>query len=65
AEGAMDRTHLRWFTPRTFRRLFEDCGVSVDRLRPLGAKNLTKLVTRMPLTHSLWWRIDLRGHRVE
>ncbi|HEY2356578.1 MAG TPA: class I SAM-dependent methyltransferase [Phenylobacterium sp.] len=65
SEGAMDHTHLRWFTPRTFRRLFEDCGVSVDRLKPLGAKRLTGLVSRMPLTHMLWWRIDLRGHRVQ
>ncbi len=34
--GVMDRTHLRWFTPTSFRRLFEEAGIAVDALRPLG-----------------------------
>lgn len=26
SEGVMDRTHLRWFTPRSYRALFEEAG---------------------------------------
>ena len=28
--GVMDRTHLRWFTPDTYRELFKDCGFDVQ-----------------------------------
>jgi hypothetical protein len=31
----MDRTHLRWFTPASYRQLFESAGFSVISLRPL------------------------------
>jgi len=30
--GPNDRTHLRWFTPRSYRRLFENCGYVVDEI---------------------------------
>jgi 2-polyprenyl-3-methyl-5-hydroxy-6-metoxy-1,4-benzoquinol methylase len=33
--GAMDRTHLRWFTPESYREMFEEAGVVVDRVGPL------------------------------
>lgn len=33
--GTMDRTHLRWFTPATYRELFEHCGYAVDRVYPI------------------------------
>jgi SAM-dependent methyltransferase len=32
--GLMDVTHLRWFTPDTYRQLFEDCGYSVEAVGP-------------------------------
>lgn len=32
--GIMDRTHLRWFTPATYREMFEDCGYEVLSTRP-------------------------------
>ena len=35
--GIMDATHLRWFTPATYRNLFEDCGYSVEVVRPAQA----------------------------
>ena len=34
-EGRMDRTHLRWFTPKTYAALFEDTGYDVVSLWPL------------------------------
>src|SRR5438105_6991627 len=63
--GPMDRTHLRWFTPRSFRALFESCGVVVDHLAPVGSRSpLRPLLSRLPLEHLLWYQIDLRGRRV-
>ncbi len=29
--GVMDRTHLRWFTESTYRQMFEDAGIRVER----------------------------------
>jgi len=63
--GAMDRTHLRWFTPRSLRAMFEDCGVQVDRLAPAGSTSrLRPWLTRLPLEHLRWLQIDLRGRRI-
>jgi SAM-dependent methyltransferase len=62
--GPMDRTHLRWFTPRTFKALFEGCGVTVDHLAPIGSRSpLRPWLSRLPLEHMLWYQIDLRGRR--
>lgn len=33
--GVMDATHLRWFTPTSYRQLFERAGVTVDSVGPL------------------------------
>jgi len=33
--GVMDRTHLRWFTPGSYRQMFEDASVVVERVGPL------------------------------
>lgn len=33
--GIMDRTHLRWFTPKSFARMFEAADIAVDEVRPL------------------------------
>lgn len=33
--GVMDRTHLRWFTPASYRSLFEEAGVRVDHIKPI------------------------------
>ena len=32
--GIMDRTHLRWFTPSTYAKLFEDCGFEAVSTAP-------------------------------
>jgi 2-polyprenyl-3-methyl-5-hydroxy-6-metoxy-1,4-benzoquinol methylase len=34
-EGVMDRTHLRWFTPRSYRALFEGAGCVDVRVMPI------------------------------
>lgn len=33
--GVMDRTHLRWFTPASYRQMFEAAGLEVVSVRPL------------------------------
>jgi SAM-dependent methyltransferase len=63
-EGAMDRTHLRWFTPATLRRLIEDAGLSVDRLQALGMGRGASLMTRiMPFGHLFWYQIEAHAHK--
>lgn len=65
--GAMDRTHLRWFTPRSYRALFEAAGVEVCRTKRLvpiaGIKRLVLGLLGRPFGHLLWYQIDLRGRR--
>ncbi|GAB4451541.1 MAG: class I SAM-dependent methyltransferase [Anaerolineae bacterium] len=44
--GPLDRTHLRFFTKRSFARLFEESGYAVDTMRPVflrKAARITKL----------------------
>lgn len=64
--GAMDRTHLRWFTPRSYRALFEAAGaetIVVQRLAPVrGVKKLI-LALLGPFRHLFWYQIDYRGRR--
>ena len=64
--GAMDRTHLRWFTPQSYRELFEQCGYAVDRVGPLDPLSrkarVADSLTLGRLTHLLHPQIDLRGH---
>lgn len=35
-EGVMDRTHLRWFTQASYRRLFEDAGLRVEQVSAMA-----------------------------
>ena len=65
--GTMDRTHLRWFTPKTYREMFESCGYCVDSVRELHpltrkAKALNAL-TLGRFRHLFVVQIDLRAHR--
>ncbi|MFL5296746.1 MAG: class I SAM-dependent methyltransferase [Phenylobacterium sp.] len=34
--GVMDQTHLRWFTPQSYRELFEAAGLIVESVGPLA-----------------------------
>jgi SAM-dependent methyltransferase len=64
--GAMDRTHLRWFTPRSYRALFEAAGaetIFVKRLAPVRGVKKLLLALAGPFRHLLWYQIDYRGRR--
>lgn len=54
ASGIMDRTHLRFFTPRTMRELFEENGWQVVRLTGMNR-------TRWPLGGVDTWKTRLLG----
>jgi SAM-dependent methyltransferase len=63
--GMMDRTHLHWFTPESFRSLFEDAGVVVDWLAPLNRlRRLERFIGKVlpPLAPLMYFQIDLHGH---
>lgn len=64
--GPMDQTHLRWFTPASYRAMFEECGYVVDRVGPLGRLGRKSRVADQLslgwLTHLLHPQIDLRSH---
>jgi 2-polyprenyl-3-methyl-5-hydroxy-6-metoxy-1,4-benzoquinol methylase len=48
AEGVMDRTHVRWFTPASYRAMFEEAGfrtVSVGPVAPYPRK--ARLINRL------------------
>jgi 2-polyprenyl-3-methyl-5-hydroxy-6-metoxy-1,4-benzoquinol methylase len=65
--GVMDRTHLRWFTPASYRQMFEAAGVEVDSVGPLvdlGWK--ARLIGRLSggrLNHLFIAQIMIAGRR--
>jgi 2-polyprenyl-3-methyl-5-hydroxy-6-metoxy-1,4-benzoquinol methylase len=65
-EGVMDATHLRWFSPATYREMFENCGFIVDEVTParrLGFKaRIFNLLTGKRLEHLLHTQIYLKAH---
>ncbi|HUR32807.1 MAG TPA: class I SAM-dependent methyltransferase [Vicinamibacterales bacterium] len=66
-QGLMDRTHLRWFTPDSYRRMFERAGVTVDSLRPLVSvsrpKQLVFALLGPRFAHLSCSQMNLHGHR--
>lgn len=64
--GPLDATHLRWFTPSSFRTAFEQSGYVVDSAGPLGPLGRgSQIVDRLlgGRARYLWHRqIDLRAH---
>jgi 2-polyprenyl-3-methyl-5-hydroxy-6-metoxy-1,4-benzoquinol methylase len=67
--GVMDRTHLRWFTPNSFREMFEMSGVRVQRLEPIarlgGKARAFDVLTAGRLKHLLMVQINMIGVRDE
>lgn len=65
--GVMDRTHLRWFTPDTYKKMFESSGYLVTHLAPVGDLGLKarviNTITFGKLKHLLWRQIDLRAEK--
>lgn len=64
-KGVFDRTHLRWFTPRTFAAMFEEAGFSVEHIGPVvpfAAR--TRLISALSggrLDHLFTRQINLRA----
>ncbi len=47
-QGPMDRTHMRWFTPRSFAAMFEAAGFEVTSARPVTPFSWrSRLVSRL------------------
>lgn len=67
--GVMDRTHLRWFTPATYREMFEQAGfrtLSVGPLSPIGRKaRLINAFTGGRFSHLFAVQIMYKGMRPE
>jgi SAM-dependent methyltransferase len=62
--GVMDRTHLRWFTPRSFASMFEERGIHIDRIGSLGAhKRLKNILWKFPLGQLTWSQVVIEGYR--
>ena len=64
-EGVMDRTHLRWFTQASYRRMFEDAGICVEDVRAVAApgpvSKVFNLVTLNRLKHLTMRQICIVG----
>lgn len=64
--GAMDRTHLRWFTPPSYRQLFENANVETLQLSRLAmdkggiGRRIQNLVPK-PLGYLFWYQINYMG----
>lgn len=50
--GVMDRTHLRWFTPSSYKAMFEQCGFTITQVQPVS-----------PETAKIRWANRLTGNR--
>lgn len=65
--GLMDRTHLRWFTARSYRDLFESCGYAVDSVGQVGTLSkkakILSMVSFGRLRHLFITQLNLRAHR--
>jgi 2-polyprenyl-3-methyl-5-hydroxy-6-metoxy-1,4-benzoquinol methylase len=64
-DGVMDRTHLRWFTPATYRAMFEAAGVQVTSVGPVtpltGRARLVNALSGGRLSHLLTTQIMIVG----
>jgi SAM-dependent methyltransferase len=64
--GVFDATHLRWFSPKGYREMFESCGFIVDevgpamRLRPKA--RFFNLLTQGRFEYLLHSQTVLKGH---
>ncbi len=67
-QGVFDRTHMRWFTPDSYRAMFEKAGFTVDHIGPVTPfAARTRLISKMTggrLDHLCMVQIALRGHRL-
>ena len=66
--GPMDRTHLRWFTPTSFRQMFEEAGFVVETCGPVVPFNqrskIFNLLTGNRFQHLFMTQINLFGRKI-
>ena len=66
-KGVMDRTHLRWFTPDSYRDLFRSAGLEVLSVRPVTPlRSRSRVVDRLTggrLRHLLFTQIMVVARR--
>ena len=64
-KGAMDRMHLRWFTPQTCREMFESCGYHVHQVRSVSPLSLKAKIASFILgrrrEYLFWNQINLKA----
>ena len=52
--GVLDRTHVRFFTERSVRRLIRDCGLVLDRLEGIHAYRSRSRARRLAASACTW-----------
>jgi SAM-dependent methyltransferase len=66
-QGVFDRTHMRWFTPSSYRAMFESAGFAVTSVGPLTPfSSRTRAISRLTggrLDHAFMVQICLAGIR--
>lgn len=67
-QGVFDRTHMRWFTPSTYRAMIERAGFSVERMGPVAPRGpRSRLASRLAgtrLDHLLVTQICIHARRL-
>ena len=53
-EGILDRTHLRFFTRASIRKMFADCGYGIERMAGINATGSLKFQAVNLLTFGRW-----------
>lgn len=65
--GAMDRTHLRWFTPTLYAQMFDGAGFEVEEVRPVVPHaprvQMINRLTRNRFRHLFMRQISIRARR--
>lgn len=65
--GVMDWTHLRWFTPKSFTRMFEDAGFETISVSPVAGRGrkakLFDALTLGRLSHTYYHQIMYKGRK--
>jgi len=66
-QGVFDRTHMRWFTPASFRAMFEQAGFEVPSVHPITPfSGRSRIISRLSggrLDHLLMVQICVEGRR--
>jgi 2-polyprenyl-3-methyl-5-hydroxy-6-metoxy-1,4-benzoquinol methylase len=67
SKGVFDATHLRWFTPASYQRMFEKCGFVVTHVGPASPlrpkARLFNALTCKRLEHLLHSQISLQARK--